>query len=102
MSLPKHSIKVDGRKTGISLEAAFWDGLKEIAVERGVSVSELVSDINSERHDANLSWWFGCSCFGITKHRKRERPSRSGGYRLGQCRASREIGGSAGSARTIS
>jgi len=55
MSLPRHTIRVDGRKTGISLEPEFWEGLKEIAVGRGVTVSELVSDINSERRHANLS-----------------------------------------------
>jgi len=54
-SIAKHSIRIDGRKTGITLEPEFWDGLKEIAVGRGVSVSELVTSINSERRDANLS-----------------------------------------------
>ena len=55
MSLPKHSIRVDGRKTGISLEPEFWDGLKEIAEGRGMSVSELVTSINSEDRHGNLS-----------------------------------------------
>jgi len=55
MSLPKRSIRVDGRKTGITLEPAFWDGLNEIAAERGVSVSDLVTGINSERQHANLT-----------------------------------------------
>src|SRR5262249_7273674 len=46
-SIVKRSIRVDGRKTRISLEPEFWDGLKEIAVGRGVSVSKLVTSISS-------------------------------------------------------
>ena len=37
------------------LEREFWDGLKEIAVGRGVSVSALVTSINSEQRHGNLS-----------------------------------------------
>jgi len=55
MSSPKRMIRVDGRRSCISLEPAFWDGLKEIAVRRGVSVSDLVTRINSERRHANLT-----------------------------------------------
>jgi len=54
-SSARHTIKVDGRKACISLEPAFWDGLTEIAERRGVSVSELVTGINSEERHANLS-----------------------------------------------
>ena len=54
-SWPEHTIKVDGRTTSISLEPAFWDGLKEIAAGRGVSVSELVTSINSEQRHGNLT-----------------------------------------------
>jgi predicted DNA-binding ribbon-helix-helix protein len=48
-------IRIDGRRSCISLESAFWDGLMEIAVRRGVSVSEVVTGINSERQHANLT-----------------------------------------------
>jgi len=54
-SMARHTIKVDGRKACISLEPAFWGGLREIAEGRGMSVSEVVSSINSERQYANLS-----------------------------------------------
>jgi len=54
-SWPKRTIRVDGYKTCIALEPAFWDGLKEIAVGRGVTVSELVSSINLERQHTNLT-----------------------------------------------
>ena len=53
-SWTKHTVTVDRRTTSITLEPEFWDGLAEIAVGRGVSVSELVTGINSERQHANL------------------------------------------------
>jgi predicted DNA-binding ribbon-helix-helix protein len=54
-SIVKGSVVVDGRKTSISLEVAFWTSLKEIAIEREVSVSALVSQIDADREVGNLS-----------------------------------------------
>jgi len=51
----KRSIAVDGHKTSVTLEEAFWNGLKEIASDRRLSMSELVSVIDSGRLNANLS-----------------------------------------------
>ena len=51
----KRSIMVAGHKTSVSLEDAFWDGLKEIARGRNITLSELVSSIDSERRHGNLS-----------------------------------------------
>jgi len=51
----KRSIAVDGHKTSVTLEEAFWNGLKEIASDRNLSMSELVSVIDSGRLNANLS-----------------------------------------------
>src|SRR3954451_4872296 len=51
----KRSIVVAGHKTSVSLEDAFWKGLKEIAGERGMTLSELVAFIDSERQHGNLS-----------------------------------------------
>lgn len=42
----KHSIVVNSRKTSVSLEDQFWDGLKEIAAIRRQTVSGLVSSID--------------------------------------------------------
>jgi len=50
----KRSIVIAGHKTSVSLEDAFWEGLKEIAGERHMSSSDLVAAIDSERH-GNLS-----------------------------------------------
>ena len=51
----KRSIVAAGHKTSVTLEDAFWEGLKEIARGRSISLSELVSAIDSERRHGNLS-----------------------------------------------
>lgn len=51
----KRSIVIGGHKTSVSLEDAFWKGLKEIAAKREVTLSELVGSIDSERRHGNLS-----------------------------------------------
>jgi predicted DNA-binding ribbon-helix-helix protein len=51
----KRSIVVAGHKTSVSLEDAFWRGLKEIAGGRHVTLSDLVAAIDSERRHGNLS-----------------------------------------------
>ena len=51
----KRSIVVAGHKTSVSLEDAFWRGLKEIAAGRGLTLSEMVAAIDSGRGHGNLS-----------------------------------------------
>ena len=51
----KRSIVIAGHKTSVSLEEAFWHGLKEIAVDRRTTLSDLVGAIDSERQHGNLS-----------------------------------------------
>ena len=51
----KRSIMVAGHKTSVSLEDAFWNGLKEIARERHTTLSELVAEIDAQRQHGNLS-----------------------------------------------
>ena len=51
----KRSIVIAGHKTSVSLEDAFWKGLKEIALSRVVTLSDLVAAIDSERQLGNLS-----------------------------------------------
>ena len=45
----KRSIVIAGHKTSVSLEDAFWKGLKEIAATRNIPLSDLVSTIDNER-----------------------------------------------------
>ncbi|MEA2935691.1 MAG: hypothetical protein QOD74_2337 [Variibacter sp.] len=51
----KRSIVVAGHKTSVSLEDAFWVGLKEIAASRGMTLSEMVATIDTGRQHGNLS-----------------------------------------------
>jgi len=51
----KRSVVVAGHKTSVSLEDAFWEGLKEIAHGRSTTLSELLGAIDSERRHGNLS-----------------------------------------------
>jgi predicted DNA-binding ribbon-helix-helix protein len=51
----KRSIVLAGHKTSISLEEAFWQGLKDIASKKQQTLSELVGTIDSERRFGNLS-----------------------------------------------
>jgi predicted DNA-binding ribbon-helix-helix protein len=51
----KRSIVIAGHKTSVSLEDAFWRGLKEIAIDRRTTLSDLVAAIDAERQHGNLS-----------------------------------------------
>ena len=51
----KRSLVIADHKTSVSLEDAFWKGLKDIANDRGVSLSDLVATIDTERMHGNLS-----------------------------------------------
>ena len=51
----KRSIVIGGHKTSVSLEEAFWKSLREIAHERNEPLSHLVSGIDANRLNANLS-----------------------------------------------
>jgi predicted DNA-binding ribbon-helix-helix protein len=51
----KRSIVLAGHKTSVSLEDAFWEGLKDIAKARRVTLSDLVGGIDTNREHANLS-----------------------------------------------
>ncbi len=59
MTLPgggavKRSVRIAGHPTSVSLEPEFWDALKEIAKRRGLSMNELVAEIDTGR-STNLS-----------------------------------------------
>jgi predicted DNA-binding ribbon-helix-helix protein len=51
----KRSIVVSGHKTSVSLEDAFWSGIKEIASGRNITLSDLVTTVDSDRQQGNLS-----------------------------------------------
>ena len=49
----KRSIVVAGHKTSVSLEEAFWNGMKEISGLRNMTLSELVGEIDGNRQQGN-------------------------------------------------
>ena len=53
-SVVKRSIIIDGHRTSVSLEDAFWKGLKESAGVRRITLQKLVASIDAERR-SNLS-----------------------------------------------
>ncbi|HYB58376.1 MAG TPA: ribbon-helix-helix domain-containing protein [Alphaproteobacteria bacterium] len=50
----KRSVTIAGHRTSVSLEAAFWSALKQMAAERGVSLNALIEEIDRGRA-GNLS-----------------------------------------------
>jgi predicted DNA-binding ribbon-helix-helix protein len=46
----KRSVALAGHKTSVSLEDAFWKGLKEIARRRDMTLSDLIASIDNDRH----------------------------------------------------
>ncbi|MGM5028334.1 ribbon-helix-helix domain-containing protein [Tardiphaga sp. 862_B3_N4_1] len=51
----KRGVVVCGIRTSATLEQAFWEGLKEIADERGDSVTNVIAQIEEMRGCPNLS-----------------------------------------------
>jgi predicted DNA-binding ribbon-helix-helix protein len=69
----KRSIVIGGHKTSVSLEDAFWKGLKEIASQRDQTLSELVGSIDAERRHGNLS--SGLRLFVLDYYRSKISPT---------------------------
>ena len=54
-SVVKRSVVIGGHKTSVSLEDAFWSGLKEIACAQHATLSNMIAEIDRTREQANLS-----------------------------------------------
>ncbi len=52
--LQKRSVRIARHSTSISLEVEFWDELKRLASEQGLSLNQLVASIDTGR-TGNLS-----------------------------------------------
>jgi predicted DNA-binding ribbon-helix-helix protein len=63
----KRSIVIGHRKTSVTLEMSFWDGLEEIANERRLTVSMLVEKIKTDLGKGNLS--SACRLFVLRHYR---------------------------------
>jgi len=55
MAISKRSLAIAGHRTSISLEDAFWHGLRQVAQRRNLSIAALVAEIDAARGEANLS-----------------------------------------------
>jgi predicted DNA-binding ribbon-helix-helix protein len=67
----KRSIIIANHKTSVSLEDKFWDSLKEIAVERGMTLGALVAAIDADRKHGNLSSAIRLFVLGIYRDQRR-------------------------------
>ncbi len=54
-SVVKRSVVLAGHKTSVSLEEAFWKGLKEVGQGRNSTLSDLIAGIDARRLHGNLS-----------------------------------------------
>ena len=55
-SVEKRSVAIAGRKTSVTLEEEFWDEMRKICAQRGVTLNRLVGKIDAERRQGhNLS-----------------------------------------------
>jgi predicted DNA-binding ribbon-helix-helix protein len=70
-SVSKRSIVIAGHKTSVSLEDQFWNSLKEIAGQRGITLTELVATIDRDRNHANLSSAFRLFVLGVYRNQRR-------------------------------
>ena len=51
----KHSLTLNGHRTSVSLEAAFWVAFREMAGARGVTLNALAAEIDAGRGDVGLA-----------------------------------------------
>ena len=54
-TVAKRSITLNGQRTSVSLEDAFWKALRDIAHRRRMTLGELVETIDANRTEGNLS-----------------------------------------------
>ena len=47
--IKKHSVKIAGHQTSITMEQEFWDQLKISAEEQNIPLSQLITDIDELR-----------------------------------------------------
>ena len=70
-AVTKRSIVIAGHKTSVSIEDEFWNSLKEIAGERGMTLGELIRTIDANRNHANLSSAIRLFVLGVYRDQRR-------------------------------
>ncbi|HMO06471.1 MAG TPA: ribbon-helix-helix domain-containing protein [Paracoccaceae bacterium] len=51
----KRSLTLNGHRTSVSLEPAFWDAFRTIAAERGQTLNALAAEIDARRGEVGLA-----------------------------------------------
>lgn len=51
----KHSLTLRGHRTSVSLEEAFWQAFRNIALARDVTLNQLATQIDEARGDIGLA-----------------------------------------------
>jgi predicted DNA-binding ribbon-helix-helix protein len=54
-TIVKHSVVINGHKTSVSLEPAFWSIVREIASGENTTVSAVLRRVDGDRKHSNLS-----------------------------------------------
>ena len=65
----KRSVAIAGHRTSVSIEGAFWNSLKEIASARGMTLGELIGEIDANREYDNLSSAIRLFIIGVYRDR---------------------------------
>ena len=55
MSLNKRSLVLRGHRTSVALEQEFWSALETWARADGLTVAEIVADVDARRQDQGLA-----------------------------------------------
>jgi predicted DNA-binding ribbon-helix-helix protein len=68
----KRCIVIGGRKTNVSLEDEFWSLFKEVADQRGLTVSQLATQIRARRTKGSVSSVIRLFVLGLNQERLSE------------------------------
>jgi predicted DNA-binding ribbon-helix-helix protein len=69
----KRTVSIEGRKTNISLEDAFWDALGDIASARNITRKQILEEVDKQRQ-GNLS--SALRMFALEYYRSHSKPPR--------------------------
>ena len=64
----KHSLTLRGHRTSVSLEAAFWRAFRDIAVERGLPINALATEVDEAR-EADVGLASAIRVFVLVRYR---------------------------------
>jgi len=51
VTLRRHSVRIAGHATSVSIEDAFWDEIQKAAIEDGISTTRLIERVDRSRMD---------------------------------------------------